>query len=286
MSKNEWKTLVGSVGRILLAYALLFSQSLWAGQNQQAKDKTGSPEKAASQQAVEKQSPSATTPKTQPQQGQAETTQTAVAEEHRSGRGTHEGIKVHGHWTIEVRNPDGTRVSRVEFENALTTGGATSLTGLLLGSEVQGGFIIFLSTNTPTTTGPCSPGSGGSTVCVLFASLINPTPATFADATNGCPGGANCFPLTIAPNAAVTGISLTGSAMAGSNGQITDVSVGNLTCGPYPTTATSPINVTSPSTCAAGTVANAYGLTHATLSSPVQVLAGQTIAVTVNISFS
>src|SRR2546423_15522419 len=43
------------------------------------------------------------------------------------GRGQQEGIKVHGHWTIEVRNPDGTLVTHREFENALTSLGAYSL---------------------------------------------------------------------------------------------------------------------------------------------------------------
>lgn len=33
--------------------------------------------------------------------------------------GQQEGIKVHGHWVIEVRNPDGSLVKRHEFENAL-----------------------------------------------------------------------------------------------------------------------------------------------------------------------
>ena len=34
-----------------------------------------------------------------------------MAEEKSSGDGKHEGIKVHGHWTIEVRNPNGTLFS-------------------------------------------------------------------------------------------------------------------------------------------------------------------------------
>ena len=33
--------------------------------------------------------------------------------------GTGEGIQVHGRWTIEVREPDGTLVTRREFDNAL-----------------------------------------------------------------------------------------------------------------------------------------------------------------------
>ncbi len=35
------------------------------------------------------------------------------------GGGMHEGLKVHGHWVIEVRNPDGSLVRHVEFENSL-----------------------------------------------------------------------------------------------------------------------------------------------------------------------
>src|SRR5271163_1792477 len=36
-------------------------------------------------------------------------------------KGSQEGIKVHGHWTIEVRNPDGSLAKHVEFENSLVT---------------------------------------------------------------------------------------------------------------------------------------------------------------------
>ena len=49
-------------------------------------------------------------------------------------KGTSEGIKVHGHWTIEVRNADGTLGSRREVENALVVmdiGGSSLLAGLL-----------------------------------------------------------------------------------------------------------------------------------------------------------
>ena len=45
--------------------------------------------------------------------------------------GPREGIKVHGHWTIEVRNPDGTLVTRREFENALLPSGAAVIASLL-----------------------------------------------------------------------------------------------------------------------------------------------------------
>lgn len=49
-----------------------------------------------------------------------------------------EGIKVHGHWKIVVKNPDGTVATTSEFENSLitsagNTGGDTFLVGLLAG---------------------------------------------------------------------------------------------------------------------------------------------------------
>lgn len=59
--------------------------------------------------------------------------------------GPQEGIKVHGHWTITVRNPDGTIASTREFENALlqgTAGGAELLTALLTGSHTPGGWQV------------------------------------------------------------------------------------------------------------------------------------------------
>ena len=42
----------------------------------------------------------------------------AKAEEQPTG-GMGEGIKVHGHWTIDVRNPNGSLASHTEFENKL-----------------------------------------------------------------------------------------------------------------------------------------------------------------------
>ena len=39
-----------------------------------------------------------------------------------AANGSHEGIAVRGHWTIEVKNPDGSLVRQVEFENSLDPG--------------------------------------------------------------------------------------------------------------------------------------------------------------------
>jgi hypothetical protein len=67
-----------------------------------------------------------------------------------AARGKHEGIKVHGHWTIEVHNPDGKLVSHTEFENSLVTAGPMTgsalLTDLLGGTRTGGGWEINLAT--------------------------------------------------------------------------------------------------------------------------------------------
>jgi len=47
-----------------------------------------------------------------------------------------EGIAVHGHWVIDVKNPDGTVAKHVEFENGLTDYGRGTLVGLLTGQQL------------------------------------------------------------------------------------------------------------------------------------------------------
>jgi hypothetical protein len=48
-----------------------------------------------------------------------------------------EGIKVHGEWLITVTNPDGAIVQERVVHNALETGGAAMLVGLLTGSRTM-----------------------------------------------------------------------------------------------------------------------------------------------------
>ena len=78
---------------------------------------------AAFSSAVNAQTPAKATAQTP-----ARATASAASE---SKGGQKEGIKVHGHWTIDVRNPDGKLVSHREFENALTVIGATSFANIL-----------------------------------------------------------------------------------------------------------------------------------------------------------
>lgn len=64
------------------------------------------------------------------------------------------GIKAHGHWTIDVRNPDGTLASHHEFENALDgLGGRAALAFQLSGTGTAGTWAS--AVNNRVGGGPC-----------------------------------------------------------------------------------------------------------------------------------
>jgi len=215
-----------------------------------------------------------------------------------SAKGQHEGIKVHGHWTIEVRNPDGKLVSHTEFENALVQpGGVLNLNFLLTGGAVPGGYEIKLGSDAQGFNGPCAVINTSITSCVLVGSFISPVPAAFGDETSGC-GGTDfsnqitpvgpCFPLTIALNGGSSGpITFSGTAVANTATPITDVFLSPIICYSsnffFPGTA-----ATSPNSCAQGSPHETAftALTHATLPTPVAIsAAGQLISVNVQLSF-
>jgi hypothetical protein len=143
MTKNKWKACVGAAGRLLLAYAVIFAQGAWAGQDQKAKEKTDSP-KSTAQQSSEKQPSATMTAKVQTEEAQGEASESSVAEEKPSGNGSHEGIKVHGYWTIEVHNPDGSLVRHVEFENSLVATGGPALVAVLSQQATMGIWYVQL----------------------------------------------------------------------------------------------------------------------------------------------
>ncbi|MEA3511148.1 MAG: hypothetical protein U9R51_06910 [Actinomycetota bacterium] len=62
---------------------------------------------------------------------------------------TSEGIQVHGHWTIEVRNPDGSLDEHIEFDNALEADGARLLAELLAGGLTVWNENYFGNDNSP-----------------------------------------------------------------------------------------------------------------------------------------
>jgi hypothetical protein len=115
-----------------------------------------------------------------------------------------EGIQVHGHWVIEVRNTDGTLHQRRAFENALTEFGKQGLVDLLgkkLGPVSE--WLIWLDASTPTN--PCGP-SVGSTCAI------------------GEPGrGATFDNLTVSTAAGGKSFSLQGHVVAGGDTDVASV---------------------------------------------------------------
>ena len=174
-----------------------------------------------------------------------------------------DAVKVHGHWTIVITNPDGSVASRHEFENALLQGqGDALLAGLLGRTMTTGNWIIELDA-TGTNPKPCS--SGG------------PAPCQITEPNGSALTGEQIFAnLTVQ----VTGtthnqVTLSGSAKSANGGQIAQVSTDVGACQP----------TVAPSSC------GPYGsgiheFTTHSLSPVIAIQPGQSMNVTVVISFS
>ncbi len=177
-----------------------------------------------------------------------------------SGPGV-EGIKVSGHWTIEVRELDGRVVSRQEFENALQPAGSEDLARFLGRNATPGLFRVYLDS------------TSGNRPCSYGASDANCLIAESADTAN----------LTAEPylvkNLQVTltsdfKVRLSGTVTAQRNGNISNVGTYVLRCA----------SSNAPSSpCTNGSW---DPLTHKVLTTPVSVLLNQQVAVTVDISFN
>jgi hypothetical protein len=258
MNRTEWKKLVMVAGRLLLGYALIFTQCAWAGQNQKTTEKANSPQKAAAPQTIsEKQSSAASTAKTQSKQAQSEESESSVAEEKPSSDPSHQGIKVHGHWTIEVRNPDGTVVTRREFENSLFQP-ASSLAAILARTGTTGAWAVRVDSSAP---GLCAPSGTGSECTIAESSPAFPG----VDSTN----------MTVGVSAGAVTLSATMPNVP-SAGTITLVRTLLSFC---------PSNVT-PNACVTSPGATAIFTSATNTSGFASVAAGQTLAVTVVLSFS
>lgn len=123
-------------------------------------------------------------------------------------KGTHEGIQIHGHWVIEVRNPDGTLGQRREFENALVPQGTNVLAGVLSGSAVVASWQVLLldAYEGVPTGGPCN-----GQPCVI--------PVAFPTAGCGsCGSGVSLGSAVNSQGVTVTSLVFTGSQTLGENG--------------------------------------------------------------------
>jgi len=180
-----------------------------------------------------------------------------------------QGIKVHGHWVIDVRNPDGTLAAHRDFENSLV--GANDMLGFLYGSEVMSDLAVYLGSSTP----PCNVSS--SYYCDLVHNL-SVLPASARCGYDYCVTGLTITP-TFGQNPALV---LAGNMTATQAGSITTVGTFIGLCGSPTSTPTT----TSPSSCAAGNNQYGYGALTQTSITSVAITSGQIIQVTVTITFS
>jgi len=207
-----------------------------------------------------------------------------------AANGTHEGIKVHGHWTIEVRNPDGKLVTHREFENSLVVGGGDNgsvfLAGLLRGTTTLGAWEVTLADNPTNPTFVIFITQPNVTEGQASCYLINQNPPSITCSNNLAlnggavvtPGSTQYSPVNNGPTFTMTG---SGTVAQGVSSSVEWVSTINWPCVPSEAT----------TACDNDPLATRMSLTAATLDgkgtdpSPVPVTGGQTVAVTVAISF-
>ena len=137
-----------------------------------------------------------------------------VAADSKGASSRAEGIKVHGHWTIEVRNPDGTLAHRREFENALLEGGQRAIARILFGVDVPGRWEV--RTSAGSLPSPC----GGISVCIA-AESTDPRTGTFIFKN---------LTKSVVPVGNVESLTLSGNVTAIADGTITTVWTANYIC--------------------------------------------------------
>lgn len=169
-----------------------------------------------------------------------------------------QGIKVHGDWTLTVRNPDGTVVARYEFKNSLSVmfGADKLMAQILAGAVTPGYWTVTLTGNPPT--------------------ICNANNAPCRIAETGAPSIANSENLTVeipTSGPLANKVVLTGSLKIASAGAIVRVGTVLSACA----------NTVAPASC---NDQNQNDLTEKILASPVPVVANQTVDVVVVISFS
>jgi hypothetical protein len=194
----------------------------------------------------------------------------AVAEEETTplkNDASHQGIKVHGHWKIVVRNPDGSVAQTREFENSMTSVGGIFLSSILTGNDVSGGLVIYVATQGTST---C-----GKVFCAMVAS------------TTGGAGGAICS--NTSTYACATGLTTTVSSSAASfvlAGQYTASQAGTISQGSTGLTRCNNLNTSQACMAAASNATDgSTNFTNATFTA-ISVAANQVVQVSVTISFA
>lgn len=180
-----------------------------------------------------------------------------------------EGIKVHGNWTIDLTNSDGTAAGHYEFENALTNHGKDILVQLLGRSCSVGAWAIGLIPSGfkswDTSTSPWgTPGIFGGTPTAQ-PGYIGETGAYLTNSQD--------FQMTITSDFTIQ--------LGGSIEVPDDVTISDVETILYKLSSTVP-----PQNGWGSTDINSQVFTYKTLDEPVSLQKGQTVQVSVVISFS
>jgi len=174
-------------------------------------------------------------------------------------------ITVHGHWRIEIFEPDGTLVTVTEFENALTDDGQATLAHGLLRNLSMGAWQVQLD-GPAAGGGACETASGTPTYCVLTEpGAVMPDPI---HSTN----------LLVEPTASGFGFQMTGTVVATQTSTIESVVTGVKLCD----------SSIPPASCPAYDSGSyiVKPFTSTTQTNPPSVEFGQLIQVSVTITFS
>jgi hypothetical protein len=182
-------------------------------------------------------------------------------------------VAVHGHWTIEVKNPDGSVAEHREFENALMPTGASTLTALLVHApgtwEMAGAWSVYAQ-------GDACGLQPGATTDIGRRCYIQDSRATTGD-TNGLVVLSRNLVVALAGSTPQNTITLTGTFTPSRSGTLSEVGTSVALC-----------HAQSSLTCAAGTTwSSAQGpFTRKVLSPALVVQANQIIAVAVQLTFT
>jgi hypothetical protein len=179
--------------------------------------------------------------------------------------GTHEGIKVHGHWMIEVRSPDGKLVSHTEFENSLFGSGILPL--LFTATQAGGvaytpgewGILLGDSSSSPCSAGLSFPfnNSHESAPIVAFNSgfcvlaQLAPPAAIYPLNCSAAPNSGCSYNLQAGLNGQGN-LALTGSVVSASPGTISQVQTLLSTCSETIAPAVCPTETSPDSTAVIG----------------------------------
>jgi hypothetical protein len=202
-----------------------------------------------------------------------------------NGGGQREGVTVHGHWIIDVRNPDGSLASHVEFDNDLLQfgagiGGHNALAAIMGRSRSVGLWQIRLIGPPPppgviaASGGPCASGGFPAQCYIVEPANTFTATYTFSNLVVDVPQVSTPFGPRFGPR-----LELSGTATA-ANSTVPIYSVQTFLTGCA--------NTDSSAACSAATAATtgAWFFTGTTLPSPIALTTGQLIQVKVILAFT